>query len=146
MKTSDRGINFIAEFEGFEPKIYKDAAGYPTIGFGHLIKPGEEHKFRNGITRSEAIQLLKEDIRDSERGVNHYTKVALNQNEFDALVSFVFNLGSGNYRSSTLLRKLNAGDKLGAADQFLRWNKAGGKVLSGLTRRREAERALFLGK
>lgn len=145
MKTSYRGVNFISEFEGFEGKIYKDAAGLPTIGYGHLLKTGEEKRFSRGITKAEAIQLLKEDVRESEQAVSRLVEVNITQNEFDALVSFTFNVGQGNLRSSTLLRKLNENDKNEAADQFLRWNKAGGRVLNGLVRRREAERAMFLG-
>lgn len=145
MRTSDRAINFIADFEGFVGKIYKDAAGYPTIGYGHLLKPGEENKFSKGISKSEAIQLLKEDVREAERAVNRLVDVPISQNEFDALVSFTFNLGQGNLRSSTLLKKLNENDKEEAGNQFLRWNRAGGKVLAGLVRRREAERDMFLG-
>ena len=145
MKTSDRGINLIAEFEGFESRIYNDAAGYATIGFGHLLKPGEHARFKNGISRQEGVQLLREDIKVAEKAVSEYTDVDLSQNEFDALVSFTFNLGGGAFRRSTLLRKLNEGDRAEAADQLLRWNRAGGRVLRGLTRRREAERTMFLG-
>jgi len=146
MKTSDRGINFIAEYEGFEPYIYNDVAGYSTIGFGHLLKAGEKVKFRNGITRSEGVQLLRQDVRIAENAVNSYTKVNLTQNEFDALVSFTFNLGTGAYKNSTLLRKLNKNNKAEAANQLLRWNKAGGQAVRGLTIRRTAERAMFLGE
>lgn len=146
MKTSDRGINFIAKFEGFAPRIYKDVGGLATIGFGHLLKAGEESKFRNGITRSDAVQLLKQDAKVAENAVNNYTKVSLTQNEFDALVSFTFNLGAGAYRNSTLLKRLNAGNKAEAANQLLRWNKVGGKEVNGLTRRRTAEKTMFLGE
>ena len=88
---------------------------------------------------------MREDIKVAEKAVSEYTDVDLSQNEFDALVSFTFNLGGGAFRRSTLLRKLNEGDRAEAADQLLRWNRAGGKVLRGLTRRREAERTMFLG-
>ena len=145
MKISKEGIDFIAHFEGFRSEIYRDAAGYPTIGYGHLLKEGEERKFRKGITRSEGKELLRNDAADAERAVNSYVKVPLNQSQFDALVSFTFNLGAGNLKNSTLLKKLNNNDYRGAADELLRWVRAGGRVLAGLQRRRAAERKMFLG-
>jgi lysozyme len=96
------------------------------------------------ITESQALELLANTLGNYEKAVNDYVKVPLTQNEFDALVSFTYNLGAGNLLSSTLLKKLNAGDKAGAANQFDVWTKAGGKVLQGLVTRRAAEKALFL--
>jgi lysozyme len=145
MNISDRGLTFIASHEGWEPKIYLDAAGLPTIGYGHLLKAGEEARFKNGITKEEGKALLKEDVKEAEDAVKRLSGVALTQNQFDALVSFVFNVGQGRYRDSTLRKKVNAGDMKGAADEFLRWIRAGGKVLTGLQRRRAAERKMFLG-
>ena len=145
MKISKEGIDFIAHFEGFRNEIYRDAAGHPTIGYGHLLREGEERKFRGGITRTEGKELLRDDAADAERAVNSYVKVHLNQNQFDALVSFTFNLGAGNLKNSTLLKKLNNNDYRGAADELLRWVRAGGRVLAGLQRRRAAERKMFLG-
>lgn len=145
MEISSRGLDLIAQFEGFVDHIYKDAAGHPTIGYGHLLKEGEERRFRGGITRSEGKSLLREDANVAERAVNSYVRVPLNQNQFDALVSFTFNVGSGNFRNSTLLKKLNNGDYKGASNEFLRWVRAGGRVLAGLQRRRNAERKMFLG-
>lgn len=145
MQTSDRGISFIAQFEGFEPKIYKDAAGLPTIGYGHLLREGEEAKFRNGISKAEAKNLLKSDVREAENAVNRLIDVPLTQSEFDALVSFTFNVGSGNLSKSTLRKRVNEGRKKEAADEFLRWIRAGGRVLAGLQRRRAGERKMFLG-
>lgn len=142
MKASKKIIDFIAAHEGFRGKIYKDPYGYPTIGFGHLLKEGEEEIFKNGITREQALELLKNDVYDAEKAVNLLVKVPLTQNQFDALVSFTFNVGSGNLRRSTLLRKLNEGDYQGAADQFLRW--IGSPPLPGLQRRRAEERKIFL--
>ncbi len=144
MKTSDAGINFIAQHEGFVPTIYNDAGGLPTIGFGHLLLEGEEYKFRNGITREQGKELLKQDVAEAERAVTRLIDVPLTQNQFDALVSFTFNIGGGNLQKSTLRKKLNAGDINGAADEFLRWIRAGGRVLRGLQRRRAGERKLFL--
>lgn len=96
------------------------------------------------IKQETAERLLKTGLVSYESDVSRTVKVGLTQGQFDATVSFTYNLGAGSLSTSTLLRKLNAGDYAGAADEFLRWNKAGGKVLNGLTRRREAERALFL--
>jgi len=140
--TSKKGIDFIKGHEGFVPKIYNDSYGYKTIGYGHLLKEGEEKLFANGITREQAEQLLKEDLKIAEKAVNLWVEVPLNQNQFDALVSFVFNVGQGNFRRSTLLKKLNNGDYMGAADEFLKW--IGKPPLKGLIRRRAEERKLFL--
>jgi lysozyme len=141
---SEKGLSFIALHEGFRSNIYKDAAGLPTIGFGHLLLEGEAEKFKNGITKEQGKELLKSDIAEAERYVNSFVKVSLTQSQFDALVSFVFNIGAGNFRKSTLLRKLNESDYDGASSEFLRWVRAGGKVLLGLQRRRAAERKMFL--
>lgn len=134
-------IEIIKRYEGLRLKTYKCPAGVLTIGYGHTktAKQGQV------ITEDYAVELLRLDIADAERAVNKYVKAPINQNQFDALSSFVFNLGSGNFRSSTLLKKLNARDYLGAANEFKRWNKAGGKVLNGLVRRRESEANLFIG-
>ena len=140
MKTSNNGINLIKQFEGCILSAYKCPAGVWTIGYGHTkdVKQGMK------ITTNQATNLLKEDLKTYENYVNKYVKVKLNQNQFDALVSFTFNCGGGALKSSTLLKKLNKGDYTGAANELLRWNKASGKVLAGLTRRRKAEKALFL--
>lgn len=141
MKTSQKGIDLIKSFEGLSLKVYDDAVGLKTIGYGHLIKKGEVF---TTISLQEAEDLLRKDLNQFEEGVSTSVKVALTQNQFDALVSFAFNLGMGNLNSSTLLKKLNAGDIQGAASEFGRWNRAGNKVLAGLTRRRLAEKELFL--
>lgn len=143
MKISKKGLDLIKAFEGLELKAYKDSVGILTIGYGSTgshVRPGMV------ITKEQAEELLKQDVSRFEGGVNDVVKVPLTQNQFDALVSFSFNLGLGNLKSSTLLRKLNASDYYGAANEFLRWNKAGGKVLNGLTRRRQAEKDMFEGK
>ena len=147
MKTSDRGVALIKAHEGLRLEAYPDPAhGWKvaTIGYGHTTAAGPP-KVERGmkITEAGADAILRQDLAKFERYVTDAVKVPLNQNEFDALVSFTFNLGPGNLRSSTLLKKLNAGDRAGAADEFLKWTKAGGKTLPGLVKRREAERALF---
>jgi lysozyme len=142
MRISEAGIKLITLFEGLRLIAYDDGVGVWTIGYGHTqgVQPGD------AITEDEAENLLQDDLDDFERCVNHAVSVPLNQHQFDALVSFSFNVGCGALRRSTLLRKLNTGDYAGAADQLLRWNRGGGRVLRGLTRRREAERSLFLSE
>ncbi|MGR2664258.1 lysozyme [Chromobacterium haemolyticum] len=143
MKTSNAGIMLIKSFEGLKLVAYKCPAGIWTIGYGHTgpdVTPGQV------ITQAQADALLARDLERFEAGVSRLVSVQLNQNQFDALVSFAYNLGLGALQGSTLLRLLNAGDYAGAAAQFPRWNKASGKELPGLTRRRAAEQALFLGK
>ena len=145
MQTSDKGIALIKQFEGCKLTAYQDSVGVWTIGYG-WTQPVDGKPIRAGMTikQETAERLLKTGLVSYERDVSRLVKVSLTQGQFDALVSFTYNLGARSLSTSTLLRKLNAGDYAGAADQFLRWNKAGGKVLNGLTRRREAERALFL--
>lgn len=141
MKISQTGIDLIKSFEGLELKAYQDVVGVWTIGYGSTgphVKPGMV------ITPKEAEDLLRKDVSRFEACVDKQVTVPLSQNQFDALVSFAFNLGCGNLASSTLLRKLNVKDYKGASLEFVKWNRAGGKVLAGLTRRREAEKALFL--
>lgn len=147
MKTSDRGIALIKAHEGLRLEAYPDPAhgwSVPTVGYGHTSAAGPP-KVERGmkITEAGADAILRQDLAKFEKYVTDAVKVPLSQNEFDALVSFTFNLGPGNLRSSTLLRKLNAGDRAGAADEFGKWVKAGGRTLPGLVKRREAERALF---
>jgi lysozyme len=146
MKTSQAGLGLIKQFEGLRLKPYLCSAGVATIGYGStMYADGRKVTLKDAaITESQAIELLANTLGKYEKAVNDYVKVPLTQNEFDALVSFTYNLGAGNLLSSTLLKKLNAGDKAGAANQFEVWNKAGGKVLQGLVTRRAAEKALFL--
>lgn len=145
MQTSDKGIALIKQFEGCKFTAYQDSVGVWTIGYG-WTKPVDGKPIRAGMTikQETAERLLNTGLVSYENDVSRLVKVDLTQGQFDALVSFTYNLGARSLSTSTLLRKLNAGDYAGAADEFLRWNKAGGKVLNGLTRRREAERALFL--
>lgn len=141
--TNQRGVDLIKSFEGWMACWYKDAAGYPTIGYGHLIKSGEPYKSGSCITQAQGETLLRNDLKTAENCVNNAVKRSINSNQFSALVSFTFNLGCGNFQSSTLLSKLNAGDLGAVCSELARWNKAGGKVLPGLTRRRAAECDLF---
>ncbi|MBW4189329.1 lysozyme [Enterobacter kobei] len=145
MQTSDKGIALIKQFEGCKLTAYQDSVGVWTIGYG-WTQPVDGKPIRAGMTikQETAERLLKTGLVSYESDVSRLVKVGLTQGKFDALVSFTYNLGARSLSTSTLLRKLNAGDYAGASDEFLRWNKAGGKVLNGLTRRREAERALFL--
>lgn len=145
MQTSEKGIALIKEFEGCKLTAYQDSVGVWTIGYG-WTQPVDGKPIRAGMTikQETAERLLKTGLVSYESDVSRLVKVDLTQGQFDALVSFTYNLGARSLSTSTLLRKLNGGDYAGAADEFLRWNKAGGKVLNGLTRRREAERALFL--
>ncbi|MER1530328.1 lysozyme [Enterobacter hormaechei] len=145
MQTSEKGIALIKQFEGCKLTAYQDSVGVWTIGYG-WTQPVDGKPIRAGMTikQEKAERLLKTGLVSYESDVSRLVKVGLTQGQFDALVSFTYNLGARSLSTSTLLRKLNAGDYAGAADEFLRWNKAGGKVLNGLTRRREAERALFL--
>jgi lysozyme len=157
MKTSLAGRAFIKQFEQLKLRAYPDPKwrgisrlptnegtwGKPwTIGYGHTGPDVVEFK---QITATTAEKIFDADVAEREAVIYDLVNVPLNQGQFDALVSFVFNVGAEAFRNSTLLKKLNAGDYAGAADELLRWNKAGGKVLDGLTRRRQDERAMFLG-
>ena len=142
MKISLEGLGLIKKFEGCELEAYKCAAGVWTIGYGSTknVKEGDT------LTQGKADYLLKHEMDEYEGYVNDMVKVDLNQNQFDSLVSWVFNLGPSNLSSSTLLTKINNKDWEDVPNQIKRWNKAGGKVLQGLIRRREAEALLFEGK
>jgi lysozyme len=133
-------IPVIKEFEGCKLKAYKCPAGVWTIGYGHTdgVKEGDE------ITQQEADRLLADDVRSFTSGVQRLVSSDINRNQLGALTSFAFNLGLGNLRHSTLLKLVNAGNFVAAANEFPKWNKANGQVLPGLTRRREAEKQLFL--
>lgn len=147
MTVSATGRKAIRQHEGEMLAAYQDSVGVWTIGVGHTSAAGAP-KVTKGltITAAQSDEILSRDLRTFEEGVLAAVKVSLAQHEFDALVSLAFNIGIGAFGKSTLLRKLNAGDRAGAADQFLVWNKAGGKVLKGLVTRRAAERKMFLGK
>jgi lysozyme len=141
MKMGKKGIDLIKHFEGFRSTVYRCAAGIPTLGFGstHGITMDSPP-----ITEEEGIELLMLDIAKFERAVERLITAPLNQNQFDALVSFSFNLGSGSLQNSTLRRRVNRSEYERAAEEFPRWVFAGGRKLKGLVRRRYAERELFL--
>lgn len=146
MKTSDKGLALIKSFEGFSARPYLCPAGVPTIGYGATYYPdGRRVTMQDRpVTEADATAMLRSMLASYEAGVSRYVLVPVTQGQFDALVSFAYNLGLSALKSSTLLRLVNARDWQGAAAQFGRWNRAGGKVLPGLTRRREAERVMFL--
>ena len=139
MKLGIQGLELIKTFEGLELNAYKCAAGVWTIGYGHTKSVQE------GMVISEdtANDMLMEELVEYENYVNTLVTVPLSQNQFDALVSWVYNLGSSNFQASTMLKVINANDMVNVPAQIMRWNKAGGKVLEGLTRRRQAEADLF---
>lgn len=143
MKTSQAGIALIKRFEGFSSVPYKCPAGKMTIGYGHVIQPGESFQH---ITEQEATELLLRDLVKYETAVSLLVKVPLTPGQFDALVSFTYNLGPSALKSSTLLKRLNEGQYEVAGDNFQRWVNVNGKPMNGLVRRRAAEWALFTGK
>jgi lysozyme len=145
MKISKLGLNLVRHFEGMYLRGYKCPANVWTIGYGHTgLVDGKPIHGNMIITEEKAIELLQQDMAVFEKAVKDSVKVPLTQNQFDALVSFAFNVGAGALRKSTLLRLLNQGKYEEVPAQFLRWNKGGGKVLAGLTRRRKAEGHLFV--
>lgn len=146
MKTSNVGIDLIKQFEGLKLQSYLCPAKIWTIGYGTTRINGKPVKPGMTCTQEEAEEYLSTDLVPFEATVNSNVKSKLTQNQFDALVCFVYNVGPNNFLGSTLLKKLNANDMFGAADEFLKWNKANGKVLAGLTTRRTNERTLFLTK
>ena len=139
MNISNKGIELIKKFEGCRLKAYQDSVDVWTIGYGHTegVYEGME------ISQHQADIMLGSDLVKYANYINEYVTVSLNPNQFDALTSWVYNLGPGNLKSSTMLKVLNEGSYDDVPFQIKRWNKAGGKVLKGLVRRREAEAELF---
>jgi lysozyme len=143
MKTSEKGIKLIKEFEGLALKAYKCPAGVLTIGYGHAGGVSENLE----ITKEEAEKLLKMDLKDFELVVNNFVKEKITQNQFDALVSFCYNVGAGGFQKSTLLKYINMQAFSQVPDQFMRWVKDGkGNILQGLVNRRRAEVMLWRGE
>lgn len=142
MKCSQEGLELIKKFEGCKLKSYKCPAGVWTIGYGHT----EDVKEGDIVSPQEADKLLRADVFKFEEYVADNVTVKLTQNQFDALVTWTFNLGVGNLRNSTMLKKLNNADYTSVPFEMKRWNKAGGKTLDGLIRRRKAEGLLFENK
>lgn len=173
-RTNQAGIDLVKSFEGLELSAYPDPAsplgkactsanlrlrsfskvknwelmsGHPwTVGYGHtgVMPDGSKVSFDTKVTNDEATELLKKDLEFFEKGVDSLVKSKITENQFSALVSFAYNCGLENLKKSTLLKLVNAGDTQGASNEFLKWNKAGGAVMAGLTKRRTAERDLFL--
>ena len=143
MITSKPGRDLIKKFEDIRLVGYLDAIGIPTIGWGTTIMEGRQVRVGEKITVEQAEEFFAKDLAKFENYVRDLVTVPLTQMQFDALVSFTYNLGPTNLKKSTLLKLINQGRMKEAQPQFLRWNKAGGKVLNGLTRRRLAEAVLF---
>jgi lysozyme len=139
--TNQAGIDLIKSFEKCELHAYKDAVGIWTVGWGHT---GSDVKNGTEITQAEADRIFLVDLQRTEAGVLRGLTREVPNNQFAAMVSLAYNIGVSNFQNSTLLKLVNKRDTAGAAEQFLRWNKAGSQELLGLTRRRQAEKALFL--
>ena len=136
---TQEGLDLICRFEGFSPVIYICPAGYPTIGYGHLITEANKEQFLDGIDELEALDLLKIDVQKAEKAVLRLINVPLTDGQFDALVSFTFNLGGGALQRSTLRRKVNRQEHSAVPAEFMKWVWAGGRKQKGLVRRRKAE-------
>lgn len=146
MKTSDRGIAFIKRWEGVRLRAYQCSAGVWTIGVGHTAAMGDPKPVDGmKITESEADAILRRDLAAIEKDVASCLNVVVSQRQFDVLVSFVFNVGIGAFRKSTLLKKLNAGDYEAVPSELMKWTRAGGKVVQGLVNRRKAEADYWRG-
>jgi len=150
MDVGAGGLAIIKEFEGLKTELYDDPVGHCSVGYGHLVHKGNcdgkaasEQPFIHGISEADATALLRQDARTAVTAVNDLVTVPLNQNQFDALVSFVYNVGRGNFGGSTLLTKVNGKRFSEAAAEFAKWTHAGGTTLPGLVRRRKAEADLF---
>lgn len=139
-QISDKGLNLIKQFEGFKGTVYKDVAGYPTIGYGHKLTPGDTLAT---LTESDAEHLLESDLKACYSAISNLVLVPLAQGQFDALCSFIFNLGSTRFFNSTMRKMLNRGNYAGAALEFPKWVYANRVKQSGLVKRRAAEQALF---
>jgi lysozyme len=157
MEMSDHGCSLLTQWEGFRNTEYKDAAGLPTIGVGHLLTPaecsagcvainGDSVSCSGGLTDSQVQDLLKQDLKRFEEAVTECVAVPIAQNQFDALVSFCFNVGIDDFKKSSLLKALNAGNFADVPDELRRWTSAGGQRVEGLVNRRENEIKLWFGE
>ncbi len=140
MKLNNGGITFIKNFESCRLSSYKDSKGVWTVGWGHT---GKDVDSSTTFTQMQADIAFVNDASKAVNAVNNLVKQIISQNEFNALVSFVYNVGEGNFKSSTLLKELNNGNYVAAANEFPKWNHSGGIVVNGLTKRRLAEKSLF---
>lgn len=143
MQASEYLIELLKDFEGYSSTAYQDSVGVWTIGYGTTHIDGKPVTAGMTCTQEDAVQYIYDEVNPVCQQIEKLVKVPLGQEEFDALVDFCYNLGVGAFKSSTLLKKLNAGDYLGASEEFLKWDHAGGRVLAGLTRRRHEESDLF---
>ena len=141
---TDDGLALIKRFEGFAPEVYVCPGGWPTIGYGHVVRDDERSRFMDGIDEAIGEELLRRDVAAAERAVLRLIRVPLEDGQFDALCSFTFNLGAGALQRSTLRRKVNREEHHDAPDEFRRWVWAGGRKLKGLIRRREAEAEFYM--
>jgi lysozyme len=157
MQMSENGLTLLTQWEGFKLTVYKDSAGLPTIGVGHLLTKSELSSgkitingvpvdYTDGLTEQQVTDLLGQDVEPASAAVNSGVKVPLDQNQFDALVSFTFNVGVGAFTGSTLLKLLNQKQYDQVPTQLLRWTRAGGKVVQGLVNRRNNEIKLWNGE
>lgn len=157
MQMSSHGLELLEQWEGFELEVYNDSAGLPTIGVGHLLTKSELSsgkitingvpvKYSNGLTQQQVTDLLAQDVQPAAAAVNNGVKVPLDQNQFDALVSFTFNVGTAAFAGSTLLKLLNQKQYDQVPTQLLRWTRAGGRVVQGLVNRRNNEIKLWNGQ
>lgn len=157
MKMSERGLQLLKQWEGFRNKVYADSGGKDTIGVGHLVTPAEHASgtvminghavnWHDGLNDDQVLALLKQDVAVYEQAVNNDVTIALQQNQFDALVSFAFNEGTHSLQTSTLLKDINTHDMADVPNQFRRWNKVNGQASQGLTNRRENEIKLWSGQ
>jgi lysozyme len=148
MRTNEAGLAIIKDFEGFLPAPYLDPIGIPTIGYGSIwgLDRARVTMAHPDISEGDGEILLDWMLQHTERAVRRLIHVPLTESKFSALVSFTYNLGSGNLQASTLRMKANRGDIIGAADEFPKWRRAGGRILRGLVRRRAEERALWLAQ
>ena len=148
MHINERGIEMVKIFEGLALRPYVCAGGVNSVGYG-ATRGSDGRPIRmdmEPVTKDVGLQLLLNDLAKVERSVGRLIKIGLNSNEFSSLCSFCYNVGSGNLQMSTLRSKLNRGDRDGAADEFPKWRRAGGRILAGLVRRREMERQLFVSE
>lgn len=156
MQMSEHGLELLKQWEGSKNKLYYDSAGLPTIGVGHLLTKSELSsgkiiingvpvKYDGGLSDQQVLDLLSQDVNPAAQVVTNKVTVGLNQNQFDALTSFTFNVGGAAFTGSTLLKLLNQGQYDEVPGQLRRWNKAGGKVVQGLINRRENEIKLWNG-
>jgi len=143
---NDKGLEILKHYEGCRLNVYRDPIGIPTIGYGSTygLDYTRVNMGHRTITESEATGLLIRQCQWSERSIARLVRVSLTNNQCSALISFVYNVGSGNFQRSTMRMKLNREDHIGAASEFWKWRRAGGRILKGLVRRRKIEKQLFM--